>query len=89
MVSLNGKLSTVTGAAGGDTVNGVAPAYIRKPLVTEQPSEDQRRRLLAQIPAGRFCEAAEVAHLVRFLVAPLSGFITGEIVDINGGLRLD
>ncbi len=76
-------------AADGVTVNGVAPAYIRSPMVTEQLSEDQRRRLLAQIPVGRFCEAAEVAHLVRFLVAPLSGFITGEIVDINGGLHLD
>ena len=76
-------------AADGVTVNGVAPAYIRSPMVTEQLSEDQRRRLLAQIPVGRFCEAVEVAHLVRFLVAPLSGFITGEIVDINGGLHLD
>ncbi len=58
-------------------------------MVTEQLSEDQRRRLLAQIPVGRFCEAAEVAHLARFLVAPLSGFITGEMVDINSGLHLD
>ncbi len=76
-------------AADGVTVNGVAPAYIRTPMITEQLSADQRRRLLAQIPVGRFCEAAEVAHLVRFLVAPLSGFITGEIVDINGGLHMD
>jgi 3-oxoacyl-[acyl-carrier protein] reductase len=76
-------------AADGVTVNGVAPAYVRTPMVTEQLSEDQRRLLLAQIPVGRFCEAEEVAHLVRFLVAPLSGFITGEIVDINGGLHLD
>ncbi len=80
-------------AADGVTVNAVAPAYIRTPMITEQLSADQRRRLLAQIPVGRFCEAVEVAHLVRFLVAPLSGFITGfitgEIVDINGGLHLD
>ena len=76
-------------AADGVTVNGVAPAYIRTPMVTEQLSDDQRRRLLVQIPVGRLCEAAEVAHLVRFLVAPLSGFITGEIVDINGGLHMD
>jgi 3-oxoacyl-[acyl-carrier protein] reductase len=76
-------------AADGVTVNAVAPAYIKTPMVTEQLNEDQRRRLLAEIPVGRFCEAEEVAHLVRFLVAPLSGFITGEIVDINGGLHLD
>jgi 3-oxoacyl-[acyl-carrier protein] reductase len=45
--------------------------------------------LLSQIPVGRFCEAEEVAHAVGFLVSPLSGFITGEIIDINGGLHMD
>ncbi len=73
----------------GVTVNGVAPAYIKTPMVTEQLNADQRRKLLAEIPVGRFCEAKEVAHLIRFLASPLAGFITGEIVDINGGLHLD
>ena len=73
----------------GVTVNGVAPAYIKSPMVTEQLTVDQRRKLLAEIPVGRFCEAKEVAHLIRFLASPLAGFITGEIVDINGGLHLD
>lgn len=76
-------------AADGITVNGIAPAYIRTPMVTEQLSEDQRRKLLADIPVGRFCEAEEIGHVVRFLISPLAGFITGEIVDINGGLHLD
>jgi 3-oxoacyl-[acyl-carrier protein] reductase len=76
-------------AADGITVNGIAPAYIRTPMVTEQLSEDQRQKLLAEIPVGRFCEAEEIGHVVRFLVSPLAGFITGEIVDINGGLHLD
>ena len=58
-------------------------------MVTEQLNEDQRKKLLAEIPVGRFCEAKEVAHLIRFLASPLAGFITGEIVDINGGLHLD
>ncbi len=58
-------------------------------LVTEQLSADQHRRLLAEIPMGRFCEPAELAHLVRCLMALPSGFITGEIVDINGGLHID
>ena len=73
----------------GITVNGVAPAYIKTPMVMEQLSETERQRLLAQIPVGRFCEAAEVAHVVSFLVSPLSGFVTGDIIDINGGLHLD
>ena len=76
-------------ASYGVTVNGIAPAYIKTPMVTEQLTEEQRRQLLDQIPVGRFCEAEEVAHVVRFLVSPLSGFITGEIIDINGGLHMD
>jgi 3-oxoacyl-[acyl-carrier protein] reductase len=73
----------------GVTANGIAPAYIETPMVTEFLTEAQRRQLLTQIPVGRFCDAEEVAHVVRFLVAPLSGFITGEIIDINGGLHMD
>lgn len=76
-------------ASFGVTVNGIAPAYIKTPMVTDQLTEEQRRQLLDQIPVGRFCEAEEVAHVVRFLVSPLSGFITGEIIDINGGLHMD
>ena len=76
-------------AAEGVTVNGIAPAYIKTPMVTEQLSAEQRQALLRDIPVGRFCEAEEVAHVIRFLVSPLSGFITGEIIDINGGLHLD
>jgi 3-oxoacyl-[acyl-carrier protein] reductase len=76
-------------AAFGVTCNAVAPAYVRTPMVTEQLSDEQRRELLRQIPVGRFCEPEEFAHTVRFLAAPLSGFITGEILDLNGGLMMD
>ena len=76
-------------AGDGVTANGIAPAYITTPMVTEQLTEAQRQKLLADIPVGRFCEPEEIAHVVRFLVSPLAGFITGEIVDINGGLHLD
>ena len=73
----------------GVTVNGISPAYVNTPMVTEQLTKDQRRQLLSQIPVGRFCEPEEFAHVVRFLVSPLAGFITGEIVDLNGGLVMD
>jgi 3-oxoacyl-[acyl-carrier protein] reductase len=76
-------------AAYGVTVNGISPAYVRTPMVTEQLTEAQRQVVLAQIPVGRFCEPEEFAHVVRFLVDPLSGFITGEIVDLNGGVVMD
>ena len=73
----------------GVTANAVAPAYVRTPMVTEQLSEEQRQALMKQIPVGRFCEPEEFAHVVRFLASPLSGFITGEILDLNGGLLMD
>ena len=73
----------------GVTANGIAPAYIRTPMITDFLSADQQQQLLEQIPVGRFCEPEEVAHIVSFLVSPLSGFITREIIDINGGLHMD
>ena len=76
-------------AGEGITVNGVAPAYVRTPMVTEQLTAGQRQKLLRQIPVGRFCEPEEIAELIAFLVSSHAGFITGEIIDINGGLHLD
>lgn len=73
----------------GVTVNGISPAYVKTPMVTAGLNEAQRQALLATIPVGRFCEPDEFAHVVRFLASPLAGFITGEIVDINGGLLMD
>jgi len=73
----------------GVTVNGIAPAYIKTPMVTEQLSPEQQKAIIEKIPVKRLCEAEEVAHTVRFLVHPLAGFITGEIIDQNGGLHFD
>jgi len=73
----------------GVTVNGISPAYVNTPMVTRQLTAAQRRAARAQIPVGRFCEPEEFAHVVRFLVHPLAGFITGEIVDLNGGVIMD
>ena len=76
-------------AAFGVTVNGIAPAYVKHADGHRAADRAQRQALIAQIPVGRFCEPEEFAHVVRFLVSPLSGFITGEIVDLNGGLVMD
>lgn len=75
-------------AAHGVTANAIAPAYVT-PMVTEQLTDAQRQALLQQIPVGRFCEPEEFAHVVLFLASPLSGFITGEVIDLNGGLLMD
>ena len=76
-------------AAQGITVNGVAPAFVESSPAIDQLNEAQRRQLLTQIPVGRFCKPEELAHAVRFLVSPLAGYVTGEILDVNGGLLMD
>ena len=76
-------------AADGITANAIAPAYVMSPMVSEQLTEVQRRNQLAEIPVGRFCKPEEVAHAVSFLASPLAGFITGEVIDMNGGLHFD
>lgn len=76
-------------AADGITANAIAPCYVTSPMITEQLSEEQRQAQLASIPVGRFCEPEEVAHTVEFLVSPLAGFITGEVIDMNGGFHFD
>lgn len=74
-------------AKDGVTVNGIAPAYVRTPAVEAYPQE-MVDMLLDYIPVGRFCEPEEFAHAVQFLISPLSGFICGEVLDLNGGLSM-
>jgi 3-oxoacyl-[acyl-carrier protein] reductase len=72
----------------GITVNGIAAAFVTTPTMMEGLNDSQRRMLLAQVPAQRFCEPEELAHAVRFLAAPMAGFITGTTLDVDGGLHL-
>jgi 3-oxoacyl-[acyl-carrier protein] reductase len=76
-------------AAAGITVNAIAPAFVKSAQLVEQLNDAQRRHLLAQIPMGRFCEPEEFAHAVRYLASPMAGFVTGEVLDVNGGLHMD
>lgn len=73
----------------GVTVNAIAPAYIDGPMIRGGLNETQLNCVKRQIPVGRLGQPEEFAHCVAFLIAPLSGFITGEILDLNGGLLLD
>ena len=79
---------SIDGAPHGVTVNGIAPAFVKTPMVLGLP-ESEQKLAMSKIPVRRFCEPEEIAHLVRFLVDPMSGFITGEIIDINGGVVFD
>ncbi len=64
------------------TVNAVAPGFIKTDM-TEAMDESELKKL---IPLNRFGEAQEVADLVAFLVSKKSGYITGEVININGGI---
>ncbi|MET0759991.1 MAG: 3-oxoacyl-ACP reductase FabG [Flavobacterium sp.] len=64
------------------TVNAVAPGFIR----TDMTSELDEKELIKMVPANRFGEADEVADLVSFLVSKKASYITGEIININGGI---
>jgi acetoacetyl-CoA reductase len=71
----------------GITVNSVAPGFIATEMVTAMP-EDVLAKVVAQIPVGRLGEPAEIARVVEFLADPDSGYITGEVYGINGGLYM-
>jgi 3-oxoacyl-[acyl-carrier protein] reductase len=64
------------------TVNAVAPGFIK----TDMTSDLDENELVKLVPANRFGEAWEVAELVNFLVSKNASYITGEIVNINGGI---
>jgi 3-oxoacyl-[acyl-carrier protein] reductase len=64
------------------TVNAVAPGFIR----TDMTSQLDENELIKMVPVNRFGEAEEVADLVSFLVSKKSSYITGEVININGGI---
>lgn len=64
------------------TVNAVAPGFIK----TDMTQEFDENELKQMIPANRFGEAEEVADLVAFLASDKAGYITGEVININGGI---
>jgi 3-oxoacyl-[acyl-carrier protein] reductase len=79
---------TVSGArelaASGIRCNGVAPGYVGSGMggTTDETVE---RRLVGQLPLGRAGTADEVAAVVGFLVSPDASYLTGEIIDVDGG----
>ena len=67
------------------TVNCVAPGFISTDM-TEGLNEAQRGMLLQQIPAGRLGVVADVAAAVAYLAGPDAGYVTGQILHVNGGM---
>jgi len=74
-------------ASRGVTVNAVAPGFIETDMTARLP-EKLREEFLRSIPLGRFGSCDEVAETVLFLAAPGAGYITGQVVGVNGGLYM-
>jgi 3-oxoacyl-[acyl-carrier protein] reductase len=69
------------------TVNAVAPGFIASPM-TDPLSDAVKQQLLARIPLGRMGTDAEIAAAIVFLASDEAAYITGAVLDINGGLRI-
>jgi 3-oxoacyl-[acyl-carrier protein] reductase len=69
------------------TVNAIAPGYIQTPM-TEKLNEEQRKALLANLAIQRLGTPEDIAAVVLFLAGPAGSYITGEVVNVSGGLYM-
>ena len=74
-------------ATRGITVNAVAPGLIETDMTAKLP-ETLREEFLKKIPLGRFGTCAEVAEVIVFLAGAGAGYITGQVINVNGGLYM-
>ncbi len=66
----------------GITVNAIAPGFIHSDMTKDLPEKELKK----SIPLRRFGTAEEVAHLVSFIASDKAAYITGEVININGGI---
>lgn len=71
----------------GVNVNAVAPGFIKTPM-TDKLTEEQRNKMLEQIAMKRYGEVEEIAGVVSFLASDDSSYVTGQVIEISGGLMM-
>lgn len=71
----------------GITVNVVAPGFIDTDMTKDLP-EASRDAMLSQVPLGRLGQPEDIAAAVLFLASPSAGYITGETINVNGGMYM-
>lgn len=74
-------------ASRGITANAVAPGFIDTAMTQNLPA-DVRESLMKQIPLGRLGVPEDIAHAVQFLVSEGAGYITGQVIHVNGGMLM-
>jgi len=73
----------------GVRVNGVAPGVIATPYHERHSSPELLQKFVASIPLGRAGTAEEVADVIVFLASPAARYLTGETIEVNGGMWMD
>ena len=71
----------------GITCNVVAPGFIATDM-TDELSDEVKQDYLARIPAKRFGQTSDVAHVVEFLCSDAAGYVTGAVIPVDGGLGM-
>ena len=71
----------------GITANVVAPGFVDTDM-TAALTDEQRAKIIAQVPLGRYASTAEVAGVVTFLASDAAGYITGAVIPVDGGLGM-
>ena len=69
------------------TVNALCPGFVETDMTGGIPL-DIKDRILSSIPKRRFASTKEIAHAILFLASPMSGYITGQAIGVNGGLYM-
>jgi len=76
-------------AADGVRVNAVAPGFIETDITAGKLSDAQHRQIRESIPMQRTGRPLDVARICLFLASDLSEYVTGEVIDVNGGMHID
>jgi 3-oxoacyl-[acyl-carrier protein] reductase len=87
MIGFSKSLAREVGTR-GITVNAIAPGFIDTDM-TRNLAADQRESLISQIPLGRLGAVDDIASAAVFLASPQAAYITGETLNVNGGMHMD
>ena len=71
----------------GITVNCIAPGFIQTAM-TDKLNDEQKSRILTQIPAGRMGSAQDIASAALYLASDEAGYVTGTVLHVNGGMAM-